>query len=191
MVRSGSAGLEPDDEHGHPTSSDVSNLWGGAPAGIPMQGQQTHMYAEASMAAQPYHGMHPGMAMPGRGAMPSGPSGPGRGGMGTPVLPKRTGGGIQIGEHTGFLRMRGLPFSASRDDIYRFFTGYNPVPESIVLTYRNDGRATGEAYVGFNTPDDARRAMELNRRMMGSRYIELFISNREEQGRALVRFGSR
>lgn len=112
------------------------------------------------------------------------------GGLHAP-LQKRTGGGIQVGEHTGFLRMRGLPFSAMREDIVKFFVGYNPVPESIVLTYRNDGRATGEAYVGFASPDDSKRAMELHRRMMGNRYIELFISNKDEQGRALARFGNR
>jgi heterogeneous nuclear ribonucleoprotein F/H len=117
-------------------------------------------------------------------------SGSGQGRSVLPV-PKRAGGGIQIGEHTGFLRMRGLPFSATKDDIYKFFAGYNPIQESIVLTYRNDSRATGEAYIGFATPDDAKFAMELHRRTMGSRYIELFISNKEEQGRAFARFGNR
>mmetsp|Transcript_24062 Transcript_24062/g.39277 ORF Transcript_24062/g.39277 Transcript_24062/m.39277 type:complete len:295 (+) Transcript_24062:489-1373(+) len=107
------------------------------------------------------------------------------------VLVKRTGGGIQVGEHTGYLRMRGLPFSASREDIYRFFEDYNPIAESIVLTYRSDGRATGEAYVAFDSPDDSRRAMELHRKTMGTRYIELFLSNKEEHGRALARFGDR
>lgn len=113
-----------------------------------------------------------------------------RGGLHAPPA-KRTGGGIQIGEHTGFLRMRGLPFSAMKEDIFKFFVGYNPILDSIVLTYRNDGRATGEAYVGFASPEDAERAMALHRRSMGSRYIELFISNKDEQGRALARFGSR
>jgi len=87
--------------------------------------------------------------------------------------------------------MRGLPFSAAKEDILNFFEGYNAVPESIVLTYRNDGRATGEAYIGFSSPDDSRRAMVLHRRTMGARYIELFISNKDEQGRALARFGNR
>ncbi len=105
--------------------------------------------------------------------------------------PKRAGGGIQVGEHTGFLRMRGLPFAATKEDIIQFFAGYDPVPESVVLTYRNDGRATGEAYIGFLSANDAERAMELNRRSMGNRYIELFISNKEESGRALARFGNR
>ncbi len=122
--------------------------------------------------------------VPGRG-------GPGRGSVAAGLPVKRTGGGIQVGEHTGFLRMRGLPFSAAREDIYTFFKEYNPVLETIVLTYRSDGRATGEAYVGFETPEDSKRAMELHKKSMGSRYIELFLSNKEEHGRALARFGDR
>lgn len=121
-----------------------------------------------------------------------GPPRPGYGPPRTAVgMLKRTGGGIQVGEHTGFLRMRGLPFSANKEDIYRFFEPYNPVAESIVLTYRSDGRATGEAYVGFETPEDSQRAMDLHRKSMGTRYIELFLSNRDEHGRALARFGDR
>lgn len=104
---------------------------------------------------------------------------------------KRTGGGIQVGEHTGFLRMRGLPFSATKDDIHKFFENYHPILDSIVLTYRSDGRATGEAYVGFESPDDSKRAMDLHRKTIGTRYIELFLSNKEEHGRALARFGNR
>jgi RNA recognition motif. (a.k.a. RRM, RBD, or RNP domain) len=104
---------------------------------------------------------------------------------------KRSGGGIQVGEHTGFLRMRGLPFSVGKEDVYKFFAGYNPILDSIVLTYRNDGRATGECYIGFETAEDAERAMALHRRSMGNRYIELFISNKEEQSRAIARFANR
>ena len=88
--------------------------------------------------------------------------------------------------HTGFLRMRGLPFSASKDDIYLFFKYYNPVSDSIVLTYGSDGLATGEAYVQFESAEDSERAMDLHCKMMGKRYIELFLSNKEEHGRALV-----
>lgn len=121
-----------------------------------------------------------------------GPSGrdSGRGVLHAPPQ-KRSGGGIQIGEHTGFLRMRGLPFSVGKDDIFKFFSGYNPIQDSIVMTYRNDGRATGECYIGFETPEDAERAMALHRRSMGNRYIELFISNKEEQSRAIARFANR
>jgi heterogeneous nuclear ribonucleoprotein F/H len=100
------------------------------------------------------------------------------------------GGGIQVGEHTGFLRMRGLPFTVTKGEIYEFFQKYEPIEESICLTYRTDGRATGEGYIAFTKPDDAKDAMALHRNTMGSRYIELFISNKEEHGRALSREAS-
>jgi heterogeneous nuclear ribonucleoprotein F/H len=155
----------------------MASLWGGSQGGmnsLPPQGG----YGEGMQ----HHGLL------GMGPRLTGMSR--QGGIHTP-LQKRTGGGIQVGEHTGFLRVRGLPFSATRDDIFKFFLGYNPTQESVVLTYRNDGRATGEAYIGFATADDSKRAMELHRRVMGSRYVELFISNKDEHGRALARFGGR
>jgi len=130
----------------------------------------------------------------GGGPMGGGPMG-GRGNMGRGNPPgamlKRSGGGIQVGDHTGYLRMRGLPFSAAKEDIYVFFDEYNTVSDSIVLTYRSDGRATGEAYVQFETAEDSKHAMDRHRNMMGQRYIELFLSNKEEHGRALARFGDR
>jgi heterogeneous nuclear ribonucleoprotein F/H len=117
--------------------------------------------------------------------------GPDQGNSGGANQARRTGGGIQVGEHTGFLRMRGLPFSAKKEDIAKFFESHNPILDSIVLTYRSDGRATGEAYVGFEAPEASNSAMDLHRKSMGNRYIELFLSNKEEHGRALTRFGNR
>jgi heterogeneous nuclear ribonucleoprotein F/H len=117
----------------------------------------------------------------------------GRGaGRGGPAV-RRTGGGIQVGEHTGFIRMRGLPFSSTKEDIINFFVseGLKVIPDSIVLTFRGDGRATGEGYVGFESPEDSKAAMGLHRNTMGSRYIELFISNKEEHSRAFSRFGNK
>lgn len=115
--------------------------------------------------------------------------GAGRGAAGAPV--RRTGGGIQVGEHTGFLRMRGLPFSSAKEDIVKFFSGHKVIAETVVLTYRGDGRATGEGYIAFASPEDAQQAMTLHRNTMGSRYIELFISNKEEHNRAFTRFGGK
>jgi RNA recognition motif-containing protein len=87
--------------------------------------------------------------------------------------------------------MRGIPFSAGKEEIAKFFESHNPILDSIVLTYRSDGRATGEAYVGFESPDASKSAMELHRKSMGNRYIELFLSTKDEHGRALTRFGNR
>lgn len=178
--------------------SQAGVLWSGTGAGSATASSSfiqplasSPSFSEPMMSSQqqqigpPQHALPPGIVLSERGA-----SGSSRPSLQAP-LQKRTGGGIQVGEHTGFLRMRGLPFSSTKEDIFHFFEGYNPVLETIVLTYRNDGRATGEAYVGFATPEDSKRAMELHRRIMGSRYIELFISNKDEQGRALTRFGNR
>jgi len=180
-------------------TSDASSMWGGATQGLgffqPRDTGDQHQGGADPMGGHGHIGMMPGMGM-GSGGV-GGQDNRGlvsnavAGGRSANPAAKRTGGGIQIGEHTGFLRMRGLPFSSTKDEIFKFFDGYNPVPDSIVLTYRSDGRATGEAYVGFVSPDDSKRAMELHRKSMGSRYIELFISNKDEHGRALQRFGNR
>lgn len=161
---------------------EVSGVWGSVGFPAPAQALNTHPGKMAGRGPQAMGRQMTG----GRGG------GPGRGNNlpGDPQA-KRSGGGIQVGEHTGFLRMRGLPFAASKEDIADFFKEYNPVLESIVLTFRSDGRATGEAYVGFETPDDSQNAMDLHKKSMGTRYIELFLSNEEEHGRALARFGNR
>mmetsp|Transcript_13199 Transcript_13199/g.27128 ORF Transcript_13199/g.27128 Transcript_13199/m.27128 type:complete len:88 (-) Transcript_13199:132-395(-) len=87
--------------------------------------------------------------------------------------------------------MRGLPFQATKQDILEFFKEYKPIENSILLTYRGDGRATGEGYVAFNNAADAKAAMALHRNMIGSRYIELFISNKEEHSRNVSRSNPR
>mmetsp|Transcript_11902 Transcript_11902/g.28500 ORF Transcript_11902/g.28500 Transcript_11902/m.28500 type:complete len:351 (-) Transcript_11902:224-1276(-) len=160
----------------------LEGLWGASAASAPVQSLTTTQQVPKLGTSR---GGPLGLAVSG-----GRPGGPGRGGGGNAPV-RRTGGGIQIGEHTGFLRMRGLPFSATKDDIAKFFESYNPVLDSIVLTYRSDGRATGEAYVAFGSPDASKSAMDLHRKSMGSRYIELFLSNKEEHGRALARFGNR
>lgn len=174
---------------GSPSTTTLAAAAAYSDAMAPHQQQHYHPQMQQQGGHAPPHLGGP-MGMPGRVGVAGPPRVVGGSGMHAPLL-KRTGGGIQVGDHTGFLRMRGLPFSAAKDDIYHFFEGYNPIQESIVLTYRNDGRATGEAYIAFASPEDAKRAMDLHRRSMGSRYIELFISNKDEQGRALARFGSR
>lgn len=127
-------------------------------------------------------GMHSyGMESPAihnRSAQNMGRRNMGRGGSGR-------GGGIRSGEHTGYIRMRGLPFDRTKEQILEFFEGCNVIPDSVCLAYRSDGRVTGEGYIAFETPDDAKAAMQSHhKRMMGSRYIELFISNKDELDRA-------
>mmetsp|Transcript_24206 Transcript_24206/g.51097 ORF Transcript_24206/g.51097 Transcript_24206/m.51097 type:complete len:305 (-) Transcript_24206:305-1219(-) len=177
-----------EEHHHHHKDTKGAELFGMIPTGYPSQSSLGGHGVGRNDSGSRRGGGSGGSI--GGGSM-SGRSNPGRNINPPGVIVKRTGGGIQVGEHTGFLRMRGLPFSATKEDIYIFFEEYNTVSDSIVLTYRSDGRATGEAYVQFETSEDSKRAMDLHRKMMGNRYIELFLSNKEEHGRALARFGDR
>jgi len=70
------------------------------------------------------------------------------------------------------VHMRGLPFSASKNDIMEFFSPLNPV--NVVIGFNNDGRASGEADVDFSTAEEAQQALQKDRATMQHRYIELF-----------------
>ncbi|KAJ7554257.1 hypothetical protein O6H91_06G132700 [Diphasiastrum complanatum] len=87
-------------------------------------------------------------------------------------------------EHTGVLRLRGLPFSTSKRDIIEFFRDHGLKEENIHIVTHSDGRATGEAYVEFSSPSDSKAAMGKDKMTMGSRYVELFPSSREEATKA-------
>ncbi|TPP65673.1 Heterogeneous nuclear ribonucleoprotein H [Fasciola gigantica] len=73
------------------------------------------------------------------------------------------------------VRMRGLPFSASTDDIDRFLAPLQPV--NIRIRMNASGRPTGEAVVDFASHDEAKEAMKKDREKIGSRYIELFLAS--------------
>jgi len=80
------------------------------------------------------------------------------------------------------LKLRGLPFSASREDVVAFFdgTGLNITTAEVVVPTQADGRASGEAYVRFQDAEAARTASQKDRCMMGSRYVEMFVSSQDE-----------
>ncbi|KAK6138330.1 hypothetical protein DH2020_027914 [Rehmannia glutinosa] len=90
-------------------------------------------------------------------------------------------------EPTPVLRMRGLPFSAGKDDIIDFFKNFTLSEESIHITYNFEGRPTGEAFVEFASTEDAKAALVKDRMTLGSRYIELFQSSPEELNEASSR----
>lgn len=71
------------------------------------------------------------------------------------------------------VRLRGLPFSATPEDIERFLAPLQPI--NIRLRMNSNGRPTGEAMVDFASHDEAKEAMKKDREKIGSRYIELFL----------------
>ena len=87
------------------------------------------------------------------------------------------------------LKMRGLPFSATKDDIVSFFddaalSAAPLVHDSIHIVTSLDGRPSGVAFVEFASAEEAKAAMIRDRQSMGTRYVELFPSSREEATRA-------
>lgn len=87
-------------------------------------------------------------------------------------------------EYTEILKMRGLPYSVKKSQILEFFSEFKLIEERLHIACRPDGKATGEAYVEFVSPDEAKRAMSKDKMTIGSRYIELFPSTPDEARRA-------
>ncbi|MCD9640146.1 hypothetical protein HAX54_025257 [Datura stramonium] len=101
-----------------------------------------------------------------------------------PHRPKRAQNKDQM-EYTEILKMRGLPYSCKKSDILKFFgREFNLTDDKINITYRPDGKATGDAYVEFASVEEAKKAMCKDNVMIGSRYIELFPSDPDEARRA-------
>ncbi|XP_020579146.1 epithelial splicing regulatory protein 2 isoform X2 [Phalaenopsis equestris] len=93
--------------------------------------------------------------------------------------------GKDLIEHTGILRMRGLPYSAGKEDIMDFFKDYELSEERIYIVLNAESRPSGEAYVEFANAVASRSAMAKDRMTLGRRYIELFPSTTKEMDDAL------
>ena len=52
------------------------------------------------------------------------------------------------------MKMKGLPFSVTKQDIVTFFDGYNLIESSVKIGKMADGKLTGEAAVLFDSSDD-------------------------------------
>ncbi|CAI5501327.1 unnamed protein product [Closterium sp. Naga37s-1] len=88
---------------------------------------------------------------------------------------------------SNIVKMRGLPFSATSKDILEFFGEYPLADAAVHIITNSIGRLTGEAFVEFGSTDEARAAMGKDRERMGTRYIELYLSSRDEATRIATR----
>lgn len=89
-------------------------------------------------------------------------------------------GARDLSEFTGMLRLRGLPFSATKEEIMKFFNDFELSGDKIHLIANAEGRAAGEAFVEFSCAEDSRAAMSKDRMTLRNRYIELFPASRED-----------
>lgn len=74
----------------------------------------------------------------------------------------------------GILKMKGIPFKATAADVRKFFAGYRIKPDGISFIMHADGRPTGMAFIEFETPQEAVRAMEKDRAKFGPEYGDRF-----------------
>jgi heterogeneous nuclear ribonucleoprotein F/H len=100
------------------------------------------------------------------------------------------------------VKLRGLPWSCTEEDIIKFFTGIaiankslnqqinqaeainGETPEmndrlkpAVYLTMNTEGRPSGEAFVEFETDQDSESALARNNAKIGQRYIEGKLEN--------------
>ena len=101
------------------------------------------------------------------GAMPQQIVGGMQAGMQAGAVPGATG---QPMGKAGTLRMRGLPFRSTVDDIFRFFTGFQIMPGGIVIGQR-DGRASGD--ISSARTSDGRRLYDVSSSDDGTLYHNL------------------
>lgn len=90
------------------------------------------------------------------------------------------------------IRMRGLPFTATAQQVLEFFAREPSVSvldgeEGILFVHYPDGRSTGDAFVLLASEEDAVSALKKHREIMGTRYIELFKSTTAEVQQVLNR----
>ncbi|XDA90954.1 hypothetical protein R6Z07F_020563 [Ovis aries] len=93
---------------------------------------------------------------------------------------KHTGPNSPDTANDGFVRLRGLPFGCSKEEIVQFFSGLEIVPNGMTLPVDFQGRSTGEAFVQFASQEIAEKALKKHKERIGHRYIEIFKSSRAE-----------
>ncbi|XP_043837636.1 heterogeneous nuclear ribonucleoprotein H-like isoform X1 [Dromiciops gliroides] len=93
---------------------------------------------------------------------------------------KHTGPNSPAIANDGFVRLRGLPFHCSKEEIVQFFSGLEIVPNGITLQVDFQGKSSGEAFVQFASQEIAEKALQKHKERIRYRYIEIFRSSRAE-----------
>lgn len=83
--------------------------------------------------------------------------------------------------------LKGLPFQTKRDDIKAFFKSLVIPHENIRMIKYMDGGATGLAFVKLEDEEEIKRALLMDRNHMGSRYIEVRVSDESELYHLILR----
>ncbi|XP_008486469.2 heterogeneous nuclear ribonucleoprotein H2-like, partial [Diaphorina citri] len=90
---------------------------------------------------------------------------------------------FQGSEDDGFvIKLRGLPWSTTVDEILEFFDGVNVRNgrAGVKITRSRNGRPSGEAFVEVEDEVDMENALRKNKEYLGNRYIEVFKVKRQK-----------
>uniref|UniRef100_A0A3Q3B5H6 Epithelial splicing regulatory protein 2 n=1 Tax=Kryptolebias marmoratus TaxID=37003 RepID=A0A3Q3B5H6_KRYMA len=96
-------------------------------------------------------------------------------------------------ENQVIIRMRGLPFTATPQEVLTFLGPESPVTdgtEGLLFVKYPDGRPTGDAFALFSCEEYAQNALKKHKQILGKRYIELFRSTAAEVQQVLNRYMS-
>jgi len=85
------------------------------------------------------------------------------------------------GEGRIIVKARGLPWSASADEVVEFFSEVAIVGgvDGVHFGKNREGRPSGEAFIEVETKEDVERALEKHKCNMGKRYVEVFESEED------------
>ena len=74
------------------------------------------------------------------------------------------------------VKIRGLDYGVTYNEIKSFFNGFNYVDNSVILGKGRDGRNNGFGSILMKTAEDVENAVkELNKKYIGERYVDLSI----------------
>ena len=83
---------------------------------------------------------------------------------------------LENNEALNAVKMRGLPFRITFEEIFEFFKNYSPLEKSVQIQIGSDGRKNGWGAILFSDENSAQAAAtDLNRQYIGSRFVELYV----------------
>jgi len=85
----------------------------------------------------------------------------------------------------GYLKIKGLPFKATEEDIEHFFAGFQVVPMGVRIVLQEDERPSGLAFVELESGAEANRARAKDRGVFnegkfGDRFVQVMAVTRAE-----------
>ncbi|EKX39604.1 hypothetical protein GUITHDRAFT_54250, partial [Guillardia theta CCMP2712] len=89
-------------------------------------------------------------------------------------------GGDPSTSYKGVVKLRGLPYSITADDIRSFFGHLSIKEDGIIICLNRERRNNGEAFVEFTDEYVVDEAVKKDRQMIGSRYVEVFRSSKAD-----------